>query len=289
MPSRSAQAFIVLFWLAMTTWLMEREILPRMGFGELTYKAVFADRAVAEPTNWELFVQGKRVGNILTLVEPREDGSHQLTARAHVDGAIFGGIGASSEREPASPQVSRFPFPQFRVHSEIFVTARGRLDHFEVQLGIEGSAATIQLAGRVEGNRLELKATGLPILAGETTLPIHPEAMVFDQFGPLDRIPGLSVGKTWTTRAVNPLAAALAPAGWLGGAASALEIVRHEVTGIENLAWKGETHACFVIEHRQDHTTAKSWVRTKDARVLRQEVPVGGVTLTLEPESNRGQ
>ncbi|MFO0948432.1 MAG: hypothetical protein U1D30_21340 [Planctomycetota bacterium] len=287
MPSRSVQAFILIFWIAMTAWLLEREILPRMGFGELTYKAVLADRAVAEPTTWALTVNGERVGNILTLVEPREDGSHQLTARANVDGAIFGKLDERVSPGSAPSQVSRSPFPNFRVNSDIFVSAQGRLKRFNVQLGIEGANVTIHLEGVVRDNALELKASDLPILTGETTIPIQAEAMVFDQFGPLDRIPGLSVGKLWTTRAINPLAAAIAPSGWLGGAASALEVVRHEVTGVEPLAWKGKAYPCFVVEHRQDRTTAHSWVRCSDGRVLRQEVPIGGVNLTLEQDSVR--
>ncbi len=45
MPGRWGQVGIVGFWLVMMGWLAWRDLVPRLGMGELRYRAVLADRA----------------------------------------------------------------------------------------------------------------------------------------------------------------------------------------------------------------------------------------------------
>lgn len=279
MPARWLTIAIPIFWLVMTGWLVQRDILPRMGFGDVTYQTVLVNRAVADPANWTLKIDGKSVGSLLTLVEPQENGSYHIIARGNLNSLLSLTQGESDETAVAE---ERSALPDLQMRSRIFVSSLGRLEGFTVALGLGGIAKELQVEGNVTGAELHLQASGLPVLEGETRLPIDPEAIVLDQFGPMNRLPGLSVGKTWTTRTVNPLAAFLAQSTWLGGSGNALEVIHHTVEGVETTEWNGETWPCFVVHHEHKAATGKSWVRTSDGLVLRQEAPFGGSTIVFE-------
>lgn len=277
MPARWLTITIPIFWLVMTGWLFKRDILPRFGYGNVTYETVLSDRAVAEPAHWNLKVDDRVVGSLLTLVEPQENGGYHLTARGNLSGLL-----APGGENPRSSTALQGGLPDFQVRSRFVVSSLGRLQSFSVSLGIQGISKELDVEGTVEGRELELVATGLPILEGTTRVPIDPEAIVLDQFGPINRLPGLTVGKTWTTRAVNPLAAFLAQSSLLGGAGGTLEVIHHTVTGVENIEWNEGSWACYVVQHEHDRTTAKSWVRISDSLVLRQEAPFGGSKVVFE-------
>lgn len=287
MPGRWGQVGIVGFWLVMMGWLVWRDVLPRLGMGELRYRAVLADRAVAEPTNWRLLYGERRVGNLFSMVEPKPDGGYVLSTRGHLSGAEL----RPEDDSPLSEllraaKVGADRMPDFEVRSQFKVTALGRLAEFSVAAGVRGLGIDLVVEGTVEGNELVLESKGLSFLAGQTRLPFDSEAVVLDQFGPMDRIAGLSVGKVWTTRAVNPLAALLAPRGWLGARGTTLDTMRHEVIGEETIVWNRTEWRCYVVEHEHPGSPvrAQSWVRIGDGKVLREEIPLGGDTISLEPE-----
>jgi hypothetical protein len=104
---------------------------------------------------------------------------------------------------------------------------------------------------------------------------------LLNKLEPVDRLPGLRVGKQWTSRIVNPFSA-LSPGNWLMGGQPTFEIIQHQVTGTETISWNDQSFACFVVEHFHERASSKSWVRIQDGRVLRQQAPFGDVTITLE-------
>lgn len=287
MPGRWGQVGIVGFWLVMMGWLAWRDLVPRLGMGELRYRAVLADRAVAEPTNWRLLYGERRVGNLFSMVEPKPDGGYVLSTRGHLSGAQL-------RPEDDSPlagllraaNVSADRLPDFEVRSQFKVTALGRLAEFSVAASVRGLGIDLVVDGTVEGNEVIVNSKGLPFLEGQTRLAFDPEAVVLDQFGPLDRIAGLYEGKVWTTRAVNPLAALLAPRGFWGARGTSLDSVRHEVIGVETIDWNGNQWPCHVVEHEHPSSPvrARTWARIGDGKVLREEIPLGGDTISLEPE-----
>jgi len=94
--------------------------------------------------------------------------------------------------------------------------------------------------------------------------------MVRGGLEPLDRLPGLRVGQSWSTQVLQPLTARP-------------ETIRSEVTGLERLFWNGNPTETFVVMHKSSTFSARMWVR-RDGIVIRQELPTPLVRLVLERE-----
>ena len=87
---------------------------------------------------------------------------------------------------------------------------------------------------------------------------------------PIDKLPELSLGKTWEYRVMNPLA-------------RTTEVVRCEVKAEQVITWHNEPWQTYRVEQRYGRLQAQCWVK-HDGTVLRQEVPFGWNTLVLEHE-----
>lgn len=281
MPARWATVAIPIFWLFMTGWLIQRDLLPRLGFGAINYETVLANRAVAESAHWIIKLDDRTVGSLLTIVEPQEDGSCELVARGNLTGVIPPDP-TPTYRSSSTDTFDRLALPDLQIRSRFLISSTGRLQRFSVTLAIHGLHKDLQVIGSVDGEELHLTASGIPVLEGESRIPIDPQAIVLDQFGPINRIPGLKIGKQWITRTVNPLAAFLTKTTWFGGTGSALAVIQHSVVGTEIHEWNGKFWPCYVVEHEHAHTKGKSWVRVSDGLVLRQEAPFGGSMVVFE-------
>lgn len=255
-------------WLVASTLLFQRDLAPRLFPDNLNYAAVLADRAVEESTRWILKVDQRRVGGVTTNTRPRPDGSLTMTARVRLTANLLIG----SENDTA---------PKITIDSEFEIGANKRLVGFRISGSLERPAMQLRIDGKVTGTKLEIESSGSPMLPPHTELELDPQLLVVSALGPVDRFPDLWVGRRWTTRVVNPISALLPGQNLLAGA-TALEVVQHEVTGFEILSWGGRTWKCYALEHQHGTTKAHSWVRQSDGRLLRQETPLGILTLTLE-------
>lgn len=266
---------IVLFWLGMTAAVVRRDLLPRLGYGDLNYAAVLRGRAVDEQAYWTAFRDGQRVGQVITSVRPDSQGAYILSTQATVSTSLFTTApGAGSD--------------SLQARSDFHVSPLGKLQRFSVYLSLVPSSVQIDVKGAVEGRTLELSLKSPPIIDKNWTMTIDPEALVLDPFGPLDRLPGLRLGKSWTTRAVNPLSSGLLP-GFLGSG-SAIDVIEHRVVDVATLSWNEQDCLCYLVEHQHGKTVARTWARTSDFRVLKQEIPFGGVVLqfVLDASSIKG-
>lgn len=268
MPSRWAQIVIVLFWLLMTTWLVRRDVLPVLGFGELNYRQLIADRAVAESTHWLLFLDGERLGTAHSTVEPNVDGSHTLQSRTTLSSELL-----EEENEAAT---------QIVVKSKFHVNPVGRLEDFTLSLDVDGTPMKVRIDGRVEGDEIVMSSEGFSLLPGDARVKADPDMLMLDMFAPMDRMPDLRVGKKWLTRTINPLSVIFSPAQLFGGGKPKFDVVRHEVVGMEPAVWDNRSWQCYVVAHYHSSSSGKTWVRVSDGRVLRRQVPVAGYLLTVE-------
>lgn len=269
MPNRWVAGLIVLFWLIMTAAVVRRDILPRLGYGELDYRTVLSARAVEEPVQWSILLSERRIGAATTFIRPQPDGSYDFVSRGSLSAALLG----ENVENPADILLFR---------SEFVVSPLGRLDHFEASIAMEGSSLRVVVKGTVEEDKLRLETRGLAFLEKDAVLSIDPESLLVDPLGPLDRLPGLRVGKSWTTRVVNPLSALISPRAFFSSSRPSVEVVHHRVVGFDSLSWGGRPRRCYLVEHRHGSVVGKTWARVEDGKVLRQEVPVGGWILALE-------
>lgn len=274
MPSRWAQLVIVLFWLTMTGWLLKRDVLPRLGFGELNYRGLLTDRAVEEPTHWVIELDEERVGAVLTIVRPVGDGSYLLISRSNISGKVV-------------PWSQAFADSQLSVDSDFNISPLGKLEKFKMEVAVDGTELKFHVDGIVDGNFLRVHTTAPGGFDKEIQIPIDPELVMVDLFSPLDRIPDLRVGKTWTTRMIDPVKTL--SSSLLGGGEPSITVVRHTVVGNRELEWGGQPWVCYLIESQHDNVASKTWVRVRDSKTLRQEVSDFGrkVAFELDPMLER--
>lgn len=269
MPTIMGRIVILTLWMGTSLYLVREELLPQLVYGELTYRTVLADHAVEEATHWLISVNDKRVGSVVAVVRPDDRGEYTLWSRGSISSSLL-------------PTEQDRPSTQILLATNFHISSLGKLREFNAEIKLEGTNIRAEVTGVVEDGNLVVTTTGLPLVSGETRMAVDPETLVVNLLTPLDRIPDLWVGKQWTTRVVNPFAALLptAAGGLLGG--KSFDVIQHAVVGIEPITWNNAPVPCHVIEHKHDRVTSRSWVRIRDGRVLRQEVPIGGLKVTLE-------
>jgi hypothetical protein len=262
MPSRRACLAIFAFWLATMAWAFGREILPRWRATDLKYSELLAERAIDEPADWIILVDGRPSGRVSTYFHPLPGGGYQLTGKASLAGSLL------------APQLGE---AQLMLDSAAEIGPFGRLASFRLSLSVEQNLRA-SLIGTVEGDRLKVKLDApiaLPFAQREFELPFDASIPLGSDWIPNDRLPNLAVGRTWTTRVFDPRALA----GIGGGEARPIV---HEVVGREIIEWNGRPWACFAIEDRAQEATGKTWARVADGRILRQEGKLGRAVVALE-------
>lgn len=265
MPSRLACGLIMLLWLISTAWLIQRDVLPSLGLGELTYDRVLSARAVEEPVEWQILREATEVGSLFFAVDPKPDGTFELQSKARVRVAL-----------PALQE------NEFNIDSIIYVDPLKRLDRMRIILSLPQSNTEVHVDGKAEGDTLAVSLSLL--LAGkeqfrrDTTFAVERSVMVLDIMGQIDRLPDLRPGKTWRTRFINPLTMLLTSTV---STSNSLDYIEHRVVGVENVAWNEHDEACYKVEHRYQKAVTYSWARVRDGKVLVQEVLFGGVPFRL--------
>ena len=262
MPSRPVAVVILLCWAASTIWLVQRDVLPSLGVGEITFERALAARAVEEPVEWTIYRGDEEVGSLLFLVKPAADGSCRLHSRGRIRSSLPG-----------------FREGPFEVVSEIDVDPLKRLQRLRVRLSLPADRTEVEVLGDANPNgRFALTARLLrderdAMTPRKVELDVDPRMMVLDVFGQIDRLPDLRPGKTWTTQFVNPMRAL---AGGLLTPGASMDVVQNTVVDSEPIDWRGESALCYKVEHRHGPATTHSWARVKDGKVLVQEAYFAG-------------
>jgi hypothetical protein len=276
MPSVPMRWLIVLGWLATTAWWFVRDVAPWLGADKLGYRQLLAKRASDESSNWRILVDGKQVGSILSSVHPRTNGAFSFWSQAILKSSLISnamGVGVGGDGE-LSLQLSAE------------VSPLGRLTSFEVRMSLRsdvGAGAEFGgVKGTVEGEELVIQPVfvnsqpfGQPI-----RVRFDPATPITGEFSPTDKIPGLWVGRKWTTRVIDPQAVLLG-GGILKSGPPTREVM-HSVVGSERIIWNEKAHDCFVVEDRHADKQGKTWVRISDGLVLRQESNLGRSTIVME-------
>lgn len=272
MPSRLWCGFIIVFWLASTAWLVQRDVLPSLGLGQLTYDRALSARAVEEPVEWHIYREDKEVGNLFFAVDPRPQGDFELRSRAKIE-----------------VEIPPLEATEFYIKSTIFVDPLKRLDRLEVSLSLPQSGTEVTIDGHTNDDELSvaiaLMIAGKERFKRDLTFAVDRSVMMLDMLGQIDRLPDLYPGRTWRTRFINPVTALLT--GTVAPSTS-LDYIQHEVVETETIEWDEREWPCYKVEHRYQKAATHSWARVSDGKVLVQEVLFGGIPFRLVAEPNPG-
>lgn len=290
MPPRTAVAGIVAFWLAVTGFVLYRDVWPRLfASGPPPVSIELADEAKQNiPAKWTLFRNGKQIGKLTTLMKYHDaTDEFQFTYRYNKLQLEQGGVTLVVPEALSDVRMTRGGDLREQ-------TLSGKL---EVIVGKSTFDGTINVRGVVTNGVLtgggEVKSSFGDFAGDLEPVPVK-QGQPLNPLQPVNRIAGVSGGQRWVVNEYNPLQDALASlirkqlakSGLPLGDAKPKDSLLAEVAGEpRNLTWQNQEIACWVIEYRRkEDAIARTWVQVKDGKVLRQEAFEGGETLVFERE-----
>ena len=271
MPSRSLCLAIVVFWMAMMTWLFRRDVWPRLAPGEPPpFTVDFADEKqdTRLPTRW--------IARQTSTGKPDHPTPYTVTTLTTYDDRrrVYELI-ARTEPRYSEPDTLLPSHRLKRLTSAYRVTEKGELLGFHVKVDARGPS---KLAGDPHGDFTGLIVDGTCVLSweqqgggrahGEERFEVSRTGTVLLPLHPLYRMRGLKPGKHWGVRLFDPLASTLARPRtvWVNAR------VRPQT---EPLRWNGREQLCLVVEYEGDNVRGVTWVDTRDDRVLKLRVHLG--------------
>jgi hypothetical protein len=293
MPPRLFVLAIVLFWLATSVWLFQRDIWPQLRRdAPPPFVIDLADEARQHPSTirWAIKRNGHEIGYAETGMKYRDrDDTFEL--RSHVPTLDVQGIKGTN------------------LNSVYRVTREGALreiiidGEFKIALGLLKPTVYLRIEGRVAGdwfephgyivfgddpknreveeNRRYFELERVPVAArGNVVNPLHP----------VNRIPKLRPGQHWKQPLVDPLADSVnamiqkepALQAIFKRTAEAPMLQAEVVGGAHSLPYGNLYYGCILIEYRGENIFARTWVRESDGLVLKQEATVWGDQIVLE-------
>jgi hypothetical protein len=281
MPGRWTTLAIVLFWLAMMSWLTGRELWKRYG-PPPRLTDMLREASNDGPTRWKISHNFERIGWAETDVVAFEDGRYQLRQRVHFNqasrffeiiGLPLGLLFPEAATTPGDGQVIYNLTPQGHLESLLFEILRSPSDSRDAILRFEGTP---------EQNQLRIKATSplLPTASVDWSIPYDARNVLHNSLCPLDRMPGLWPGRRWQAPLVDP---ARTLAAQLLERAPVEVVVRDEP---QNLYWQGlrDWVSCLVADARlpDQDMHIEIWVHQGDGLVLKQRARWGSRVLEVE-------
>jgi hypothetical protein len=289
MPSRLAIAGILLAWLAVTGYVVRREVLPRY-FADTppAIDFVLVDELSTAPTQWTVYRDEAKVGSMTSRTEYlAADDSFRFISNYR--GLQFG-----------------YDLPRLKVTIDVpSATTTIRVDRagqlreqvmtgqFEASMaGVSVGAAKMEVEGRVSDGHLRGRAKlELPVFLTkpfeEDLEPVPvPNGQVMNPLMPVDRLRGVSPGRRWAIRLIDPVRDSLyllvtkllekqgagtkLLSGW---SMEDKELVAEVESEPVTLDREGGPVSCWVIryESADKSINAKTFVRRDDGRVVRQE------------------
>lgn len=291
MPPRVAVAGIVAFWLATTAYVGYRDVWPRVfASGPPPVTIELADEAKQNvPARWALSRNGEKLGRLSTLMKYHDaDDAFQFTYRYSHLRLEQGGVTLEAPEAISDVRMTRAgDLKEQTMTAKVKVSFRG-VPFAEGTIDVRGAVANGVLTGRAE-----LKSSLRDLAADLDPVPV-PRGQPLNPLQPVNRISNVRGGQRWVVNEYNPLQDAvtdlvrkqLAKSGLPFGTAKPKDSLLAEVGGSpQTLTWQNQEVECWVIEYRRNaDAIARTWVRTADGKVLRQEAFEGGEALAFDRE-----
>jgi hypothetical protein len=268
MPSRPVTLGIVVFWLAVTGWMVSRHLRQAEEPPPLALDPI--DEAGAHTVNWEVRCDGRPAGSAETKVVRAPQGGLELRCKYapsdfHVRGLTVRHLASAYRVTPWKGRVRA-------------LSADATLILF---LGLERET---QIRGRSEDGWFTplLRRDGRE--HRQEAVEVAADGQVLNVLHPLNKMAGLYAGRTWHIALLDPLAVAAA-----GPAATALpKRVAEARVGAAALAWYGAEVPCWRVEYREAgaEPAVVLWARQGDGVVLQQEVQHHGTKIVLKRKPN---
>jgi hypothetical protein len=271
MPPRVITVTIVVCWLAITGWLVHRDLWRRAGEPPALVFDL-ADEVGTRKAFWNvLHKQEPARPGFLWRPPYRQVGSAETTVRRHKDRSFE--LQSVLRLSDLSYQGARVR----SVASTCRVGPRGELRDLTCTVTVELlRESRVELSGRVEGGRFRSSVVSDGREAAQEPFEVPASGRVLNVLQPLHKLAGLRAGRTWRVPFVDPLSLA-------AGANVGKRVFEAKVSAAP-LFWHVQEEACWRIDYQEvgGPLAARAWMRQEDGLLLQQEVRYADMELVLQ-------
>jgi hypothetical protein len=278
MPPRLITGAILAFWLVMTGWLIEREVVPMMVADvSPSFQPDLTDEIGSPVVAWTVLQDGKRLGSANSRVHANDDRTFEFQSSYQFNHFTMGlvEIQQIEQRYKVSEEGKLLTLSaKFVGKSPAAALLLGKP---EFTLDLKGEVVKDEFLPRLFLNNDD-KTPDIGkitfVQKGNFVNPMHL----------LNRLRGLREGKTWTI-ALPDLQSGTKNQfiGDLIKQAGGPSVLIAEVT-TDSLVWDHKEVACYKIEYHEPgkEVTVRTWVRKTDGLVLQQDTSQFGFDLVLQ-------
>lgn len=293
MPARPTVVAIVLFWLAAVGWVGYRDVWPRLAASGPPPIAVDLGDEASQlvPVRWVVMRGDKNVGRLVTkMTYVDADDTFRLTHQYTQMTFDFGRVRVVFPDVTMTTRVTRGGDLREQAMTGMMNVLVQAGDGFrklaEARAAMEGT-----VTDRVFRGRADIESPVVTTTRDLDPVPV-PDGQALSPLQPVGRIGGVRGGQRWVVHEINPLRDAMrslvkgiSGQFGLGVPEDARDAFVATVRAApEPLAWGKDKAAvpCWVIDYRgPGDAKVRTWVRTDDGRVLRQEAERDGEVLAL--------
>lgn len=285
MPSRLSVVAIFAFWVATLGVVVRRDVWPRVfSTGPPPVSVEVGDEASQLlPTPWTIYRGTARVGRLNTRTTYVDaDNTYQFTHEYAGLQLDAGGVMFIVPRLVTISNVARDGSLRAQSLDGNFSLHHGPL-RLDAKLKVTGRVAGGQFVGECafDSDVFKLKRDLVPV-------PV-PNGHALNPLQVVNRITGIRPRQEWVVHVVDPLSDAVAlvareqfeKAGVTLPEKKREPLIARVSSTTQEMGWKDEQVACWVIEYRDAEVKARTWVRSSDGKVLKQEAFDKGEHLTV--------
>ena len=265
MPPRLVSGAIVAFWLVMTAWLIEREVVPMMlADASPSYMPNFTDEIGTPTILWFVERDGTRIGSATSRI---------MAGKGHT--FEFHSTFLFNEKVPLLRQVNSVD----RLGED------GKIRGMKVAFHTD-KLGTYELRGDVVDDVLEpvILVNGVETRLFEIgKIDMRSQGSTVNTLTLVNRLRNLYEGQTWVSRRFDPF-------GNLRGQLIGADLLKSYAVPdliakvkIDSLHWHRKEVECFTIEYNEPgkDVIARTWVRRRDGLVLQQELNLFGMSVVI--------
>lgn len=248
---------IILFWLTMTGWFIQREIWPALPtLNQPSYQTLLTNRTIPRQSRMGIYFLHHKIGYSLTSIGSLPSGSFQITNYTQFDPSLMPLMPADLPAGMKRP----FVFTSSSVISPDYSL-------YSLKISLTSPLGDYELLGTREGDQLVLTIRDKATTRTER-ISFPKGVTVSDGLSPFVAMPNLSVGKEWMISLINPFSLS-----W--------ETVKAYVEEKTTLEWAGKTYEVYEVTVDYKGFKPRAWI-TPEGIILKQEVLTSGLYLIRE-------
>ncbi len=297
MPTRWITTLIILVWLGTLTWVSYRQ------WGHLLYpeeqpkmRVELADEVAPEHASWVLERKGQKIGNANTAKVPRKDGGFNVSSMLSQFDTNIGPVTVTIEQFNTTRSVNRaWEIETVKARAVLRIKMAGL--NLKVDAKIDGKVEGTEFISECdfdsEMGKVKEKLQPIPLSTRKANTPLQPT----------HRFENLRPGQRWTEPNIDPVSEALSAAtrqvinklvasALEGGKlpfklpeiATPKELKAEVLAETETLDYGPEKVTCWVIEYTAKDVKSRTWVDTRDGKIIQQEATGMGDKLLMRRE-----